>query len=101
MVVEVAKVFLAVWIALFSMQASELLAAVVPDDCVEDIRGSDADPCPDPCPRCVCCARIPLAIAQIPAAPPLAVVAAPLVIRAADRVASADPHGILHVPKTL
>jgi hypothetical protein len=100
-VTGVGRLFLAAWLALFAIQSSDLLAAVVPDDCVEETRGSAADPCSENCARCVCCARIPVFVPQalVPtptdaltvadAQPPLA------------PSTTAAPRGVFQVPKTL
>ena len=96
----VARLFLAVWIVLFSVQASELLAAVVPDDCVEDVRGTDEDPCPDNCARCVCCAGLPVSVTPPPGRVPAEAMVATATGLPGDFFVSHDPHGILHVPKT-
>lgn len=95
-----ARLFLAVWVTLFAVQASELLAAVMPDDCVEDVRGSAEDPCPDNCARCVCCAQLPVSVTPLPAGVPAEAAATTAVALPGDLVVSADPRGILHVPKT-
>ena len=95
------RLFLAAWLALFAIQSSDLLAAVAPDDCVEETRRSAGDPCSDNCARCVCCARIPVFVPQ------------PLVPTPTDDVTVADPpppldssttaapRGVFHVPKVL
>jgi hypothetical protein len=94
------RLFLTLWLVLFSVQASDLLAVVVPDGCTEEATGS-ADPCADACLRCICCARPSLFVAQadLGDAPVTAVrVAAPSRI---DSFTDALPRGILHVPKNL
>jgi hypothetical protein len=94
------RLFLVLWLALFAVQTSDLLAAVSPDECAESDAGAADDACPDDCARCVCCARAAVFVAH--AVPPLAgVPVAPLpIVAPGDRPSSADPHGILHVPKT-
>lgn len=98
---SVVRLFLAVWLAAFSVQSTELLASVIPDDCVEDTRGSAADPCSDDCARCVCCACVPVFVPHVSASTPADT---PVV---AEPVAPIDPstsplvRGILHVPKPL
>lgn len=95
-----ARLFLAVWLAAFAVQTSDILMVVAPDTCTEDVQGSAADPCPDGCPRCFCCARVPafipfaLAI-DLPEPATLAVQLPPL-----DPSTTASPRGVLHVPKS-
>jgi hypothetical protein len=97
--VSVVRLFLAVWLVAFAAQATDLIATVIPDDCVEDARGSAADPCPDECARCVCCARVPIFV------PPVAAPGGGHVMRTAqipspiERPTDPLPRGILHVPK--
>lgn len=94
------RLFLALWLALFAVQTSDLIATVVPDECVESDAGTADDACPDDCARCVCCARVPVFV------PHVAAVAAgePIVPRpippSSDAATSAEPHGIFHIPKT-
>jgi hypothetical protein len=94
----VARVFLAVWLAAFTLQTTEVLAVIAADTCAEDVLGSVADPCPEGCPRCVCCARISASVPQVMRAfvehvkptrpvPPLAPSTTP------------RPHKVFHVPK--
>jgi hypothetical protein len=97
----VVRLFLAIWLAAFAVQSTDLLATVIPDECVEDIRGSAADPCPQDCARCVCCARVPIFVSPIVASPAADVLVATDPLRAIDALASAFPHGIFHVPKAL
>ena len=93
------RLFLAIWLGVFALESGGVLAALVPDGCVElPVSRSTDDGCPDTCPRCVCCMR-------------LAVVVSPaLVSSMADSAwtdwlapvgSSSDPspRGILHVPK--
>ena len=98
---DVVRLFLAVWLAAFVVQTTDLLASIIPDDCVEDTRGSAADPCSDNCARCVCCARPPVFVPHILATPPSDVLAADDPLSPIDRVTSPAPRGILHVPKAL
>jgi hypothetical protein len=95
----VARLFIAVWLAVFTVQAADLLTIVAPDSCTEDVQGSAADPCADGCARCVCCARVPVflpqggvasldgALVRTAPVPPLAPSTTP------------SPRGVLHVPK--
>jgi hypothetical protein len=89
---------LVLWLALFSLQTSDLIAAVAPDGCVEQSESS-SDPCQEGCPRCVCCARLPPCVAQASAdldSEPAVPVVAP---RSIELPPAAEPHGILHVPR--
>ena len=97
----VVRLFLAVWLAAFAVQSTNLLASVIPDDCVEDTSDSAADPCSDNCARCICCARIPVFVPYVLAATPaeLPVIAAPHPPLTPSTTAS--PRGVLHVPKAL
>ena len=98
---NVVRLFLAVWLAAFAVQSTNLIASVLPDDCVEDTRGSATDPCPDTCARCVCCARATVFIRQALASTPADCVADVAPLPLIDRYTSAAPRGILHVPKAL
>jgi hypothetical protein len=94
------KFFLAAWVAVFACQTAGVAALVAPDDCVE-LAGNaqDDDPCPDTCPTCVCCARVPASLSPDPvsvAEPPVLASVPPVI----DSFSSATPRGILHVPKT-
>lgn len=101
MVVSVVRLFLAVWLVGFAVQSTDVLASIVPDDCVEDTRGSASDPCPDQCARCVCCARMPVSVPQVLAVAPFDVVAITESLPPIGRPTNPAPRGILHVPKTL
>ncbi len=100
MVSRVTRLFLVVWLALFAVQTSDLVAAVAPDGCTEYSTRSGSDPCPDGCARCVCCARVAVFVPQgmdAVASGPRSDIPVPPSI---DRISSAEPRGILHVPKT-
>ena len=90
---------LAIWLAVFAIQGTELLASVIPDECVEDTRGSATDPCPESCARCVCCARLPVFLPHLAAALPTDPVVTPAPLPPLGRFTSPQPRGILHVPK--
>jgi hypothetical protein len=95
----VARLFLAVWCAAFAIQTTDVLALIAPDACTEDVQGSAVDPCPEGCPRCLCCARVPTFVPQtttelIVQPEPFAGAASPV-----DPSTTASPHGIYHVPK--
>ena len=93
------RTVLALWLALFAVQSSDLLAVVAPDGCVEDARGSIPDPCPDRCAHCVCCARVPT---LLPSAVPVVSIAPGTEIAVPPFVASrstAEPGRVFHVPK--
>jgi hypothetical protein len=94
----VARLFLALWLALFAVQTTDLLAVVAPDTCTEETRGTASDPCKDGCPRCLCCAR---AATFIPAFPRLlaAAVAHFEAVPPLDPTTTPSPRGIFHVPK--
>jgi hypothetical protein len=96
---RVARVFLAAWLAVFAVQASDVLMMVVPDDCTEDVRGSAADPCPDGCPRCHCCARVPIFIPQTVSDPLPPHATAARMLSPIDPFTTPSPHGVFHVPK--
>jgi hypothetical protein len=99
-VTGVGRLFLVLWLALFAVQTSDLVAAVAPDGCLAATGDPAGDSCPDGCARCICCARVSLFVphvvpagftgtfADIPAHPIVGF------------ASSAEPHGILHVPKT-
>ena len=94
------RVLLALWLAAFSVQTTDLVALVAPDGCTEETRGSSSDPCDDGCPRCLCCARAAVFIPQ--ALPPARtdIVARPIVTPSSDSLITAIPRGIFHVPKS-
>ena len=98
---SVVRLFLAFWLAAFAVQSTDLLATVIPDECVEDTRRSAADPCPQNCARCVCCARGPIYVPQVVASPAADVLIGALPLPAIDAPTSAFRPRILHVPKTL
>lgn len=95
------RLFLAVWLAAFAVQTTDLLASVIPDDCVEDTRGSGADPCPERCARCVCCARLPVFVPQVAASTPTDARVTADALPTIDPSTSPHPRGVLHVPKAL
>ena len=93
------RLFLALWLAVFAVQSTELLTVVAPDGCVESTGGSATDDCRDGCLRCVCCARVAAFVTQshTPAgAPGLATTPIALRVRPA---ADPGPRAIYHVPK--
>ena len=94
------RVILTVWLASFAVQTTDLLATVVPDGCVEDTRGSTADPCPENCARCVCCARLPIFIPQIES-PASDVLVTAVSLPPIQRSTISTPQPIFHVPKAL
>ena len=95
----VVRLFLVIWLAAFAVQSTELLAGVVPDDCVEETRGA-ADSCPQNCARCVCCARLPMFVAPVLTQASLDTPASAAILPPTDFSTSAFPRGVLHVPKT-
>ena len=97
--VAAVRLFLALWLAVFTVQTTDLLTVVAPDGCTESTDASAPDDCRDGCLRCVCCARLPVFVPQTPV--PIAVSAFviddPLVrVRS---VADPGPRAIYHVPK--
>ena len=97
----VVRLFLAVWLAAFAVQTTDLLASVVPDECVEDTQGSGADPCPERCTRCVCCARLPVFVPPVAAPAPTAAPVTADALQTIDPSTTPHPRGVLHVPKAL
>ena len=95
------RLFLAVWLVAFVVQSTDLLASIIPDDCVEDTRGSAGDPCPENCARCICCARLPVFVPQVSASVLSESVDLTDLLPLIDRVTGPAPRGILHVPKAL
>jgi len=95
----VARFLLAFWLIGFGVQSSELLAAAMPDQCVEDARGTGADSCADNCARCVCCARLVVGVPLLLTTTGVAFVVSAPPIPVLDSVTTAEPRGILHVPK--
>ena len=99
--VHVVRLFLALWLAVFAVQTTDLWAIVAPDGCTESTDASAPDDCRDGCLRCVCCARVPVFVAQtpVPAASPGFVIADAIV----RELPIADPASrtIYHVPKLL
>jgi hypothetical protein len=98
-VARVARLFLACWLAAFAVQASDVLALVVPDTCTEEVRGSAADPCPEGCPRCLCCARIPAFVPQVAEGLAVHEVSFARALPPLDPSTNPSPHAIYHVPK--
>ena len=96
----VARLFLAVWLAAFAVQTTDLLALVAPDECTEDVQGSAADPCPDGV-RAVRVLRPSAGLRATghhgprrPTPQPRLSLLPPL-----DPFTAASPQGIFHVPK--
>lgn len=94
----VVRLCLAIWLAAFTFQATDLLALVAADECTESVDTPGSDPCPESCPRCLCCVRvatfIPTAVTDL--APPVTRLS---VLPPAIPSTTPSPHGILHVPK--
>jgi hypothetical protein len=95
------RLFLVVWLVAFAGQTTGLVASVIPDECVEDTRGSAADSCPENCARCVCCARLPVFVPQVLASAAVETPAIADLLPPIDPSTNALPRGILHVPKAL
>jgi hypothetical protein len=100
MVMPMRRLVLAVWLALFASQTAGLMAAVAPDGCVEDGRGSASDSCPDSCARCLCCARVPPLVTPLVSEISAAPLTGPALPSTNSSATSADPGGIFHVPRT-
>ena len=95
----VARLLLAVWLSAFMVQTTDLLTLVAPDECAGETRGSATDPCRDGCPRCLCCARVPVFVPQV-----ATIVVGHQIIRdgvlpPGDPSTTPSPHGVYHVPK--
>jgi hypothetical protein len=95
----VARLFLAAWLAAFAVQTSDVLTLTAPDACTEDVRGSADDPCPDSCPRCLCCARILMFVPQVTSDLTTRQVSFARPLPPLDPSTTASPQGIYHVPK--
>ena len=93
------RVFLVLWLAVFSVQTSGIVAAVAADDCVDFAADERTDTCPDICLRCVCCARMTVVPSLLAEPCASAVVTATPSAPVAPRLTTAHPPGILHVPK--
>jgi hypothetical protein len=95
----VVRFLLAIWLAAFAAQTTDLFASVIPDGCVEETRGSAGDACPENCARCVCCARLPVFVPQLLAPVPADTGGATEPPAPLAPSTNAPPLGILHVPK--
>ena len=93
------RLFLALWLAVFAVQTTELLTVVAPDGCTESSGGA-ADACRDGCLRCVCCARVSVFVTQSPAPPTSPGLAVTLASTRVRSVADPGPRAVFHVPKT-
>ena len=96
---HVARLFLAAWLAAFSAQSTDILTLVAPDACTEDVQGSAADPCPEGCPRCLCCARVPAFVPQGEMAALVQLFTRADLMPPLSPSTTPSPHGIYHVPK--
>lgn len=95
-----ARLLLAVWLAAFAVQTTDLLALVAPDECTEDVRDSAADSCPDgDCLQCLCCARVPAFVTQGVMGPVAQRITRVSLLPPLDSFTAASPQGIFHVPK--
>ncbi len=97
--VHLVRLFLALWLAVFTVQATDLLAVVAPDRCAESTDASAPDDCRDGCLRCICCARVPVFVAQnpAPATSPGFVIAEAIVPE--RPIADPASRAIYHVPR--
>ena len=94
------RLLLTLWLAAFAVQATEALAFVAPDDCVEAAEGPSDDECPEQCPRCICCAVLPLFVPS-PKGLPTTIAAGPASAPYTAHLVTAVSRGILHIPKSL
>lgn len=94
------RLFLAIWLGVFTLESGGVLAALIPDECVEllDSRGTD-DACPDTCPRCVCCMRLAVVVSPALAGSATADAAWTDWLAPVSPSSDPSPRGILHVPK--
>jgi hypothetical protein len=98
----VGRWFLAVWLVALSIESTDLLALMAPDECLELAGDSSAtDPCPDVCFRCFCCARTTVMPSLTPKAAPAPALVTPSLRKAGDAERVAHPLDIFHVPKSL
>jgi hypothetical protein len=95
----VVRVFLAVWLAAFAIQTTDLLTLVAPDTCTEAIQGSAQDPCPEGCPRCLCCARVPAFEPQAAGEAPVEAVSRASIVPPRLPATTPSPHRVFHVPR--
>ncbi|HEY1303853.1 MAG TPA: hypothetical protein VGF24_09920 [Vicinamibacterales bacterium] len=97
-----ARVLLALWLGLFAMQATDVLAFVAPDDCVGGCSSSRDDACQTgTCMRCVCCARTVAPVTPVTVVLSSTASVVVDVPSFTEFVPSPDPRGILHIPKAL
>lgn len=94
------RLFLALWLAVFSLQTADLFAILLPDQCVEGTDDVGSDQCPGNCARCVCCTRSPGVASPILVPIRCEIVTIAAVVPPPVRSSSAHPHDILHIPKT-
>ena len=96
----VARLLLAVWLAAFAVQTTDLVALVAPDECTEKVEGTATDPCADgACTRCVCCARVPAFVPQGLLGPVVQRITRVSQLPPLEPFTAASPQGIFHVPK--
>ena len=88
------------WLAAFTLQAADVLALVVPDTCTAETAGSANDPCPDACPRCLCCARVTVFISSLVESAATEVAGSARFPVPLEPSTTASPLGIFHIPKT-
>lgn len=91
--------FLGLWLAAFAVQTTDLIAAVAPDSCTEEAGGAPNDTCPEDCPSCVCCARVPVCVP--PGVQPINVglTGSRGLLAFIDPSTTPSPQGVFHVPK--
>jgi hypothetical protein len=91
--------FVVVWLAAFAVQSADVLALVADDACAADVSGTESDPCPDGCSRCLCCARVPVFVPQIAPGSVVQQAARLSPIPFVGPTTTPSPHGVYHVPK--
>jgi hypothetical protein len=94
----VSRVLLSLWLAVFTIQATDLLIAAAPDTCTQETRDT-SDQCPDACLRCLCCARVAAFVPQLPQPAQRQLVVRTMHAAPLAPSTTPSPHGILHVPK--
>lgn len=94
-----ARLFLAVWLGAFTLQTTDVLIVLAADECDDSIQGSAADPCPQNCSRCICCARVATFIHTVLTSAPADAPATRATVRPSDVLPDPAPHRIFHVPK--
>jgi hypothetical protein len=95
------RLFLALWLVVFAVQVTDLIAAVAPDACVSEAGSSATDSCPQNCARCVCCSRVSVFVPQVIVSASAHVATLLVPVSPSDSPISTVARRILHVPKAL